>query len=212
MICATATPQTNTRLLALGDSYTIGEGVADSDRWPMQLANALRREHTIDAPEILAKTGWTADELADAMRRHTFHPPYALVTLLIGVNDQYRERDIQNYRDQFSKLLRRAIEFSGQRPQRVIVVSIPDWGVTRFGRESGRDVTKIARDIDLYNVANAQISQSQRAHHVDVTALSRIGGDAADMLVGDGLHPSAAMYRRWVEAILPVAQRALSSH
>jgi len=199
------------RFLAIGDSYTIGEGVPDAGRWPVQLAAALRTAHQIDAPEIVARTGWTTDELADAMSRHAFHPPYGLVTLLIGVNNQYRGRDLQNYRDQFRALLERAIELAGGKPQHVIVVSIPDWGVTPFANGSGRDLAQIASEIDAYNAANAQISQMLHAHYVDVTGISRDGGDASGMLVGDSLHPSAAMYRRWTAAILPVAQRALAA-
>jgi lysophospholipase L1-like esterase len=206
---AIAQAETNTRFLALGDSYTIGEGVADNDRWPAQLAHALRRDFRIDAPEIIARTGWTTDELADAMQRHTFHPPYALVTLLIGVNNQYRGRDLQNYRDQFRALLARAIELADGKPQRVIVVSIPDWGVTKFGHDSGRDVAQIACELDAYNAANAQITASLGALYVDITGISRDGGSAADSLVADGLHPSSALYRRWTEAILPVATKAL---
>ncbi len=191
-------------ILALGDSYTIGEGVAESERWPVQLAAALG----VDAPEILARTGWTTDELAAAMAQRTFQPPYALVTLLIGVNNQYRGRDLANYRDEFRSLLERAVTLAGGEPGHVIVVSIPDWGVTRFGRESGRDVAQIAREIDLYNAANAEISHSARVHYVDVTALSREG---ADLVVDDGLHPSGAAYRRWSEAILPAATQALAA-
>ena len=206
----TAKP-TPTRFLALGDSYTIGEGVAEDGRWPVQLAHALRRDHPIDAPEIIAQTGWTTDELAAAMDRHAFHPPYSLVTLLIGVNNQYRGRDLQNYREEFRALLVRATELAGGKPQRVVVVSIPDWGVTKFGRDSGRDVAQIARELDAYNAANTEIAASLGAWHVDVTAISRDGGDTPSMLVDDGLHPSAAMYRRWMEAILPVARKALLS-
>ncbi|MBS0567540.1 MAG: SGNH/GDSL hydrolase family protein [Proteobacteria bacterium] len=187
--------------LALGDSYTIGEGVAEAERWPVQLARALG----IAAPEILARTGWTTDELAAAMAQHTFHPPYDLVSLLIGVNNQYRGRDLANYREEFRALLERAIELAGRRPERVIVVSIPDWGATRFGRESGRDTAQIAREIDRYNAANAEISCSAQAHYVDVTTASREG---ARWVVDDGLHPSGAAYRRWSEAILPIARRA----
>jgi lysophospholipase L1-like esterase len=132
--------------------------------------------------------------------------------LLIGVNDQYRGRDLHGYRDGFGALLARAIGLAGDNPQRVIVVSIPDWGVTRFGHASGRDLAQIAGEIDLYNAANAQISQLRHVRHVDVTTLSRAGGDSVDMLVADGLHPSAAMYRRWVEAILPIAERAMLAH
>ena len=213
MAATNASANEHRRFLALGDSYTIGEGVAAADRWPVQLAAALNRAGVaIDTAEILARTGWTTDELASAMHHHRFHPPYALITLLIGVNNQYQELDLQNYRDQFRMLLNRAIELADRKPQHVIVVSIPDWGVTRFGRESARDIAKIAHEIDLYNDANAQIAASLGAHYVDVTALSREGGDHTDTLVGDGLHPSTAMYRRWVEGILPVAEQALSSH
>ncbi len=200
MIATVTSADTSRRFLALGDSYTIGEGVAETDRWPVQLAVALHRANvSIDAPEIIARTGWTTDELADAVQHHTFHPPYALVTLLIGVNNQYRGRDLQNYRDEFRTLLNRAIELADQKPQRVVVVSIPDWGVTKFGRESGRNIAKIAHEIDQYNTVDAQISAALGVHYVDVTAASREGGDHADMLVSDGLHPSAAMYRRWTE-------------
>ena len=198
--------------VALGDSYTIGEGVAASERWPDQLAALLRNEHiAIDDVEIVARTGWTTDELSHAMDAHAFHPPYALVTLLIGVNNQYRGRDLDNYRVEFTQLLQRAINLAGNKPQRVIVVSIPDWGVTRFGKSSGRDTHEIAHQLDAYNAANAQIATMLHCGYVDVTAISREGGDRPDMLVGDGLHPSAAMYARWAAAILPAAKASLSS-
>ena len=198
--------------LALGDSYTIGEGVADRGRWPVQLAALLReRGVAISAPEIVARTGWTTDELGAAMDAHAFHPPYALVTLLIGVNNQYRGRDLDNYRDEFRTLLARAVALAGQRPRRVIVVSIPDWGVTRFGRESGRDARRIARELDAYNAANAEIATMLHVGYANVTDLSRAGAERTDMLVGDGLHPSAAMYTQWAQRILPQAVAALSS-
>jgi lysophospholipase L1-like esterase len=210
---ATPAPGDDTRFLALGDSYTIGEGVADTGRWPNQLVAALRGAGVaIGDPEIIARTGWTSDELSAVMDAHTFHAPYALVTLLIGVNNQYRGRDLDNYRKEFRALLERAIALAGNRPQRVVVVSIPDWGVTRFGHASGRDTAQIARELDAYNAANAQIATMLHVGYADVTPASRAGGDQADMLVGDGLHPSAAMYQRWVEVILPAAQQALSSH
>ena len=210
--------------LALGDSYTIGEGVPENQSWPNQLAVRLG----LDAPEIVAQTGWTTDELAAAIDAHAFRPPYALVTLLIGVNNQYRAgqepkcpegqggprgtgRDLGNYRGEFTQLLQRAIELAGDKPQRVVVVSIPDWGVTPFAHASGRDAQAIAREIDAYNAANADITRTLHAHYADITPISRAGGDAADMLVSDGLHPSAAMYTRWLDAILPAAQAALSS-
>ena len=207
-----STPASEARFLALGDSYTIGEGVDAEGRWPDQLAAALRKSGSeIAAPEIVARTGWTTDELSGAMDKHAFHPPYDLVTLLIGVNNQYRGRDIDNYRAEFRALLQRAIALAGDRPQRVVVVSIPDWGVTRFGQHSSRDTAKIARELDLYNAANAEIAASLHVRYANVTPASRDGGDQADMLVGDGLHPSAAMYGRWVETIEPQARDALSA-
>ncbi|MDE1884898.1 MAG: SGNH/GDSL hydrolase family protein [Xanthomonadaceae bacterium] len=198
------------RFLALGDSYTIGEGVAPSENWPHQLVAALRaRGVAIAEPDILARTGWTTDELAAAMAAHAFHPPYALVTLLIGVNNQYRGRDLENYRAEFRGLLHRAIALAGADPRRVLVVSIPDWGVTRFGAESGRDRARIAREIDAFNAAATEISAAQHARCVDVTAIARDRGGAADMLAADGLHPSAAMYTRWTAAIASAAREAV---
>jgi lysophospholipase L1-like esterase len=201
------------RFLALGDSYTIGEGVEPGGRWPDQLAGALRKAGVpVADPEIVARTGWTTDELAAAMDRQAFHPPYELVTLLIGVNNQYRGRDLDNYRSEFRALLQRAIVLAGERPRRVVVVSIPDWGATRFGQHSGRDTAQVAHELDLYNAANAEIAAALHVRYADVTPASREGGDHADMLAGDGLHPSATMYRRWLGAIEPQARAALSAN
>ncbi|HST27990.1 MAG TPA: SGNH/GDSL hydrolase family protein [Rudaea sp.] len=213
VVLATGSANPAPRFLALGDSYTIGEGVAANENWPHQLAAALRAQGvTIADPEIVARTGWTTDELSAAMDAHAFHPPYALVTLLIGVNNQYRGRDLQNYRVEFRKLLERAIALAGGDPSRVVVVSIPDWGVTRFGAESGRDPGKVAREIDAFNASAAAISTTLHARYVDVTAISRDRGGAPDMLIGDGLHPSAAMYARWTAAIAPAARATLGAH
>jgi len=199
--------------LALGDSYTIGEGVAAAERWPNQLADMLRKSGVdVGEPEIVAKTGWTTDELSAAMDAHTFSPPYRLVTLLIGVNNQYRGRDLANYRVEFQKLLERAIDLAGKDPGKVVVVSIPDWGVTKFGKESGRDTAEIARQLDAYNAANARIAKMLHCGYVDITAVSRHAGNQAAMLVSDGLHPSAKMYTEWVQRILPAAKAALSQH
>ncbi|MEP6940515.1 MAG: SGNH/GDSL hydrolase family protein [Rudaea sp.] len=205
---ATALPQTP-RFVALGDSYTIGEGVAESESWPALLARALRPIYHGGAPEIVARTGWTTDELSEAMKDHGFASAYALVTLQVGVNNQYRGRDLQNYQYEFGALLDRATELTSHHPERVVVVSIPDWGVTRFGHESGRDLARVAREIDAFNAVNAEVAASLGARYVDVTALSRAGGSEPAMLVADGLHPSAAMYRRWADAILPTAERAI---
>ena len=208
------TATASTRFLALGDSYTIGESVRESERWPVQLAAQLH-EHgiAIDAPRIVATTGWTTDELAAAMSDSTFEPPYALVTLLIGVNNQFRGRGLDEYRTQFSVLLARAIQLAGNDPSRVIVVAIPDWGVTPYGRGSGRNTTQIAHELDAFNAAARDIATTQHAHFVDIADVSRPHGDQdafdRSLIAGDGLHPSAALYARWVERVLPVAEARL---
>ncbi|GAA0724878.1 SGNH/GDSL hydrolase family protein [Dokdonella soli] len=202
---------TDCRFLALGDSYTIGEGVAPQERWPVQLAHRLRADDiAIGEPEIIAKTGWTTDELSAAMDAAAFSPPYALVTLLIGVNNQYRGRDLDNYRAEFGALLARAIMLAGGRADRILVVSIPDWGVTRFAREPGRDPERIAAQIDAFNAAARAIAAEREVAFVDVTGISREAGDADDLLVGDGLHPSALQYTRWTAAIHDAAKRSLA--
>jgi lysophospholipase L1-like esterase len=198
------------RYLALGDSYSIGEGVAAEGRWPVQLAAKLRGQGVALAdPDILATTGWTTDELSAAMDRHTFQPPYDLVSLLIGVNNQYRGRDLDNFRDEFRALLARAIVLAGQRPRRLVVVSIPDWGVTAFAAGSGRDVEAIARDIDAFNAVKREEAAALGVAFVDITGISRVAGAGASMLAEDGLHPSAEQYARWTAAIAPVVARML---
>lgn len=199
------------RFLALGDSYTIGEGVAADERWPAQLARRLcALGIDVAEPEVIARTGWTTDELSAAMDAATFTPPYALVTLLIGVNNQYRGRTLDNYRDEFDALLARACALAEGHARRVIVVSIPDWGVTRFAHEQARDAAQVGSEIDAFNAAATAIAAGAGVAFVDVTATSREAGDADAMLVGDGLHPSAAQYALWAEDTLPVARRLLA--
>ncbi len=195
--------------LALGDSYTIGEGVAPVDRWPVQLAAWLRGEGIeVADPQIVAKTGWTTDELSAAMDASSFAPPYDLVTLLIGVNNQYRGRPVDEYRVQFHALLQRAIKLAGGNAAHVIVASIPDWGVTPFAARDGRDASVVARNIDAFNAVACGESRAAGAHWVDVTTVSRAPESRAE-LVEDGLHPSGVQYARWAEAILPVARELL---
>jgi lysophospholipase L1-like esterase len=196
--------------LALGDSYTIGEAVRESDRWPVQLAAALRaRGIAIDAPRIIATTGWTTDELSAAMDDTTFAPPYALVTLMIGVNNQYRRRDVHEYRQQFDALLVRAIHLAGDDATRVIVLSIPDWGATPFGHASGRELAQVSAQINAFNAAAKTQTTARGAAWVDVTPVSREVASHPELAAHDGLHPSAAMYSRWVELVLPVAEARL---
>ena len=198
------------RYLALGDSYTIGEGVGERGRWPVQLASALRAEGVALAdPRIVATTGWTTDELASAMDAAEPLGEWEFVSLLIGVNDQYRGRDVDDYVGRFALLLQRAIALAGDRADRVLALSIPDWSVTPFARDSGRDLAQIASELDAYNQAAREICASLGVAFVDITGISREGGGEPDMLVSDGLHPSAAMYARWAEAALPVAREML---
>lgn len=192
--------------LALGDSYTIGEGVDPADRWPVLLADALRtRGLDLGAPRIIATSGWTTDELSAAIdaaeAAGSLAPPYALVSLGIGVNDQYRGRSLDAYAPTFRALLVRAVAYAGGDATRVFVASIPDWGTTPYAQAAGRDRHAVAERIDAFNAVAATICAQSAVRFVDVTALGR-RIDNLDLLVADGLHPSAPLYRQWVEAIL----------
>ncbi|GIX38340.1 MAG: lysophospholipase [Silanimonas sp.] len=202
------------RFLALGDSYTIGEGVTPEGRWPLQLAARLReRGIAIGEPRIIATTGWTTDELQAgidaAAAREPIPTDHALVSLLIGVNNQYRGRPLAEYEQQFSALLERAAGFAGGDPARVLVLAIPDWGVTPFAIQSGRDRAQIAAQLDAFNAAARRIAEARGARFVDIAPVSRERGGETAMLAEDGLHPSAALYALWAEAALPVAEAIL---
>ena len=197
------------RYLALGDSYTIGEGVEPAGRWPVQLARSLREAGiALDTPHILATTGWTTDELSAAMDTQRFEPPYDLVSLLIGVNDQYRGRAADDYRGAFRHLLARAIDLAGGHPGHVLVLSIPDWGVTPFACNQNRDRPRIGAELDAYNAIARDETRQHGAHWVDITPISR---QFPDLLADDGLHPSGAQYARWADAAQDSARQALSS-
>jgi lysophospholipase L1-like esterase len=190
--------------LALGDSYTIGEGVAAAERWPVQLADRLRAEgRPLADPHIIAQTGWTTDELIAGIETAVLQPPFALVSLLIGVNNQYRGRSRAEYQAQFAGLLQQAITFAGDDPHKVLVLSIPDWGVTPFA--AGRDRQQIGADIDAFNAINRAETVRLGGHYIDITPLSRRAATDPSLLAGDGLHPSGKLYTAWVELVLPVA-------
>lgn len=191
------------RILALGDSYTIGECVLPEERWPVQLAAKLRlRGLAVTEPVIIAVTGWTTDELWQGMDQAAPAPGFDLVTLLIGVNNQYRGRSLDQYKEQFAALLRRAVTLAGGQAGRLLVLSIPDWGVTPFGQASGRP--GISAEIDAFNAANRAITHQAGAVYVDITPISRAAIHDPALLAEDGLHPSGKMYARWVEAVLQV--------
>ncbi|MEL3952499.1 SGNH/GDSL hydrolase family protein [Stenotrophomonas bentonitica] len=193
--------------LALGDSYTIGEGVAPAGRWPTQLAAALRDIGVaVDDPTIIATTGWTTDELEAGIDAGAPQGPFELVSLLIGVNDQYRGRSVDEYRPRFTALLQRALAFAGDRAARVLVLSIPDWGVTPYAVASGRDRVRIGQELDAYNAAAAAICAEHDVAFVYITDLSRQWGGETVMLADDGLHPSAAMYTLWHQRAFEVTR------
>jgi lysophospholipase L1-like esterase len=190
------------RYLALGDSYTIGESVDESGRWPNQLAGLLGQHgYPIDVT-IIARTGWTTGELWDGIQARDISPPYDVVSLLIGVNNQYRGRDLKEYREQFVFLLNKSIEYAGGDADRVIVLSIPDWGVTPFA--GSRDTKQIAQEIDHFNAVNREETERAGAHYVDITPVSRQAVNDPALIAGDGLHPSANMYALWAELAMPV--------
>ncbi len=205
---STGMNDTRARFLALGDSYTIGESVSPEERWPELLSAALRaRGAEIGEPVIIARTGWTTDELSAAIDRADPRGPFDLVSLLIGVNNQYRGRTAEAYRPEFRALLRRAVALAGGSPERVLVLSIPDWGATPFAE--GRDRARIGTEIDAFNAASREISRELGVRYVDVTAISRRAAAEPGLVAADGLHPSGRMYAEWVEVALPEALAAL---
>jgi lysophospholipase L1-like esterase len=200
------------KILALGDSYTIGESVDAKARWPEQLAQHVRQKLRRDVGvQIIAQTGWSTDELSAALDQAeavaAIQAPYALVTLLIGVNNQYRNRSVDAYRTEFTELLQRAIGYAGGCQARVLVLSIPDWGKTPFAQNDARGGTVIAHAIDAFNAAARQQSQALGVHFIDITELSR--APDLELLAGDGLHPSAKAYAEWADKALPVVLAAL---
>ncbi|MGK2858527.1 MAG: SGNH/GDSL hydrolase family protein [Thermoanaerobaculia bacterium] len=198
------------RFLALGDSYTIGEGVDPAERWPSRLAGLLRAEGlNVAEPEIVAKTGWTTAELDAAIDAARPAGAFDLVSLLVGVNDQYRGLDVVGFGERFEALLGRAIAFAASSPSRVVVVSIPDWGVTPFAREKGREMSVVRDEIDAFNAIVRAEAVRARTRFVDVTAISRLASHDRSMLAADGLHPSSSMYLLWAKLVLEQARAAL---
>lgn len=205
--CSMSAPTGSLSFLALGDSYTVGEGVETSDTWPFVVARRFRSDGvSLADPAVIATTGWTTDELDAAIteREPDLAPPYGVVTLLVGVNDQYRGSGVEAYRAPFRALLARAVGFAGGDASRVVVVSIPDWGVTPFAE--GRDRAQIAAEIDAFNAVARDEARTAGARWADVTPHSRTH---PDLVADDGLHPSAEAYAGWAEVIAPEIQAAL---
>lgn len=192
--------------LALGDSYTIGEGVAADKNFPNQLVSLLKEDYNIsfEQPEIIAVTGWTTDELKAGITERNPQGTFDLVTLLIGVNNQYRGRDVNEYKAEFEELLDQAISFAGGNYKHVVVVSIPDWGHTPFAVEKGVDEQKVAAEIAMYNEAKQAVTLSKGVRFLDITGMTRTLAQNLSYLVEDQLHYSEKLYREWAECLAPL--------
>jgi lysophospholipase L1-like esterase len=194
--------------LALGDSYTIGASVAAGESFPEQLTSLLKNDHiNIASPDIIAVSGWTTADLLNSLQTNSPLKDYSFVTLLIGVNNQYQGRQIDEYKVQFSELLNLAISYTGGKSTHVFVLSIPDYGVTPFGSQFEKD--EIARQIDLFNAANKVIAEKAKATYVDITAISRDAEYEPSLIARDGLHPSPEQYYKWMQKLHPLVLEIL---
>lgn len=194
-------PSDNT-YLALGDSYTIGAGVEISARWPVQLASRLNADSIdMDAPDIIAKTGWSTDQLISAIEAESadLDSVYDLVSILIGVNNQFRGNPLSQYRQELPELLATAIQYAGGKKDHVFMLSIPDYGLTPFGQS--RNPELIAEELDIYNAIADSICQAYQIPFYDITEISRQFGLDPDYVAADNLHPSGTMYEAWVEEV-----------
>jgi len=190
----------NSKFLALGDSYTIGESVAENERWPVQLTRRLNElGQKIDPPGIIATTGWRCDQLKQAVLDAKLSNEWGMVSLLIGVNNQYQGRSAESYAPEFEELLSMSVRLAGGNKENVFVVSIPDYGYTPFGKPKQAEITKA---IDAFNEVNRTITAKMGIKYVEITDLTREGLAKPEYVAGDGLHPSGAMYALWVERIL----------
>lgn len=194
--------------LALGDSYTIGQGVSETERYPVQtqkwlIANGIKMK----APTIIATTGWTTINLADAMKTQLTADNFDIVSLLIGVNDQYQRLGLVGYKERFSSLLKRAIQLAGNKPSHVIVLSIPDYSVTPFARNS--DIASIRKDINEFNLANKEITLLNNCVYLDITPSTREAANDPTLVANDGLHPSGKEYKKWTERLGPIMKAVL---
>jgi len=191
-------------LLCLGDSYTIGEAVLPEERFSFQTVELLKKQEIFFAePEIIAQTGWTTDELASAIAASDLQRTFDFVTLLIGVNNQYRQRAIANYKEEFLSLLQTAIAFADNKKERVAVISIPDWGATPFVAQDThkRSREAIANEIDEFNAAQESICKEAGIHFINITPASRNAKEDRALIAEDGLHPSGKMYGEWAEKV-----------
>lgn len=188
------------KFLALGDSYTIGESVSENERWPVQLAKKLREKgQSIGEPLIIATTGWRTDDLMNAVNKAHLKNEYDLVSLLIGVNNQYQGKSSEEYVIEFEDLLKTAIQLAKGKKENVFVVSIPDYGYTPFGKPKQAEISKA---LDRFNEINKRITEKAGIKYINITDISRQGIQQPELVADDGLHPSGKMYRLWVDRIV----------
>jgi len=188
------------KYLALGDSYTIGESVVEEERWPMQLMEALNQKgYDVSKPKIIAVTGWRTDNLKNGINIANLKNEYQLVSLLIGVNNQYQRKSADQYAVEYEDLLKTAIQLAGGDEERVFVVSIPDYGYTPFGKPKQE---KISKELDEFNRINKEITVKYGVPYFNITDISRKGLDDPELVAKDGLHPSGKQYKLWVERIV----------
>jgi lysophospholipase L1-like esterase len=193
-------------LLSLGDSYTIGESVQEAERFPVQTLALLHAKGiAFSAPTIVAKTGWTTDELQAGIKDAHITGTYNAVTLLIGVNNQYRGLSRETYRKEFVALLQQAIQYAGGNAAHVFVLSIPDWGVTPFAHGKNKD--QVAEDIDAFNAIGKEEAEKLQCHFLNITPSSRLAETDRTLSASDGLHPSAKMYAMWSAALADAMEK-----
>ncbi|MEM7473944.1 MAG: SGNH/GDSL hydrolase family protein [Planctomycetota bacterium] len=201
------------KYLALGDSYTIGESVPEADRWPNQLAAQFKDDPALAfaKPKIIAKTGWTTAELLQGIEDAKLgEARFDLVTLLIGVNNQYRGQDFEIYEREYVELLKIATQFALGSAQHVIAVSIPDYGITPFAEKKELDADKIAKELDQYNAFAKKTILAAGGHWVEITKASRKQSLRKAMLAEDGLHPSGKMYKTWAKKAVPAVKKSFA--
>ncbi len=195
------------RLLALGDSYTIGESVKQSESWPFLLLDSLKLNGiSSDSPYVIAQTGWTTADLLDAVEAERLSTTFDWVILLIGVNDEFQGFSESEYRQGFQRLLKKALTLAANQPSRVIVISIPDYSVTPFAATADRE--SIRKRLDAFNTINREAALEESTMYVDVTPYSRLASEDEALLAKDKLHPSGKMYQLWVSALLSQFGRA----
>lgn len=208
IITSTPVPAGTKSYLALGDSYTIGQSVDPTQRFPALTQNLLSSYGiNMATPDYIATTGWTTADLLNAINNANLRTDYSVVTLLIGVNNQYQGKSLEEYKSQFNTLLQDAIKFASNDKNRVFVLSIPDYSVTPYAH--GSDTAKIAREIDQFNAANLTISNNYGVHYLDITPISKEAKSHPELIANDGLHPSGIQYKRWADLLAPLIKPVL---